>query len=173
MYLLHIFYSTFTCFKKNWTILAGKKKKNNKQTHTQQFKVGVRGMSGWDEGGVFYHNPNGDPVDEGSGNANPAVAQAKFLKFIRTFVEGNAFIYRYVPPCLVHCSCGIISWLTCVVLIVISCDKGTTSSNITWTSTWTTFVHLMRFLQMTLLPIPLNLLLGYIPLLIPFPFLPC
>lgn len=53
-------------------------------------------MSGWDEGGVFVHNPNGDAVDDDtSENANPTVATPKFLKFIRNFLDGNAYIYRY------------------------------------------------------------------------------
>ena len=52
-------------------------------------------MSGWDEGGVFYHNPNGDALDDGSENADPTVAQSKFLKFIRNFRHNNAYIYRY------------------------------------------------------------------------------
>jgi hypothetical protein len=51
-------------------------------------------MSGWDEGGVFYHNPNGDAMDNSSGNADPIIAQAKFLKFIRNFRLNNAYIYR-------------------------------------------------------------------------------
>jgi hypothetical protein len=52
-------------------------------------------MSGWDQGNVFYHNPNGEPMDESSDNANPTVAQAKFLKFIRNFLDGNAYVYRF------------------------------------------------------------------------------
>ena len=52
-------------------------------------------MAGWDQGNVYYHNPNGEPMDEDSDNANSTVAQAKFLKFIRNFLDGNAYIYRY------------------------------------------------------------------------------
>ena len=51
-------------------------------------------MSGYDEGGVFYHNPNGEAMEDDSDNANPQVAQAKFLKFIRNFMDKNTYIYR-------------------------------------------------------------------------------
>lgn len=51
-------------------------------------------MSGWDEGGVFYHNPNGAEIEGENGNHNQAVATDKFLKFIRNFVHQRAFIYR-------------------------------------------------------------------------------
>lgn len=58
-------------------------------------KYRTSNMSGWDEGGVFYHNPNGGDIDGTSENANQAVATDKFLKFIRNFLHQNAFIYRY------------------------------------------------------------------------------